>query len=205
MRAAACVGAFGLAAGVAGAGPIVDFVVYENADGVATGEIDIDLELVDVSASQLSFIFRNNSTIDCRVTDIFVENTAFSSIALDSPTIVNNGGAQYSSPSNMMGPGGNLTDFGGAWQGTLFSADPDTPMPNVNAVGPGEAITVFWSPNVAFQDIVDGLELSPAMFRAAAHVQGIGAGDSSIWVVTPSPGSAALLGIGGVLAARRRR
>ncbi|MEZ6243577.1 MAG: hypothetical protein R3B57_11105 [Phycisphaerales bacterium] len=189
------------------AGVRVDLFVFENQDSVPTGNIDIWVDVVD-NGSTIDFVWHNDSTEAANLTSIYIENSNAAGL-LSNANIMNVAGVQYSSSATPPNPAGSIQFFGGAWQGNIFSADPDTPQPNVNAINPGESLTTRfdYSGGLTYQMVIDSLldPDFPTAFRLAGHVQGIGAGDSSIWVVSPAPGSAGLLAGAALLGARRRR
>jgi len=195
------------ATAAAGVGTRFDLFVFENADGVPTGNIDIWVNVID-NGSSVDFVWHNDSTEAANVTTIYIENSNAAGL-LANANIMNVAGVQYSSPGTPPNPAGSIDGFFSPWQGTHFSADPDSPMPQVNAINPGESLTTRfdYSGGLTYQAVIDSLSDPdfPTAFRLAAHVQGIGAGDSSIWVVSPTPGAVALLTIAGVVTGGRRR
>ena len=192
-------------AGSALGGVRFDLLVFENADGVGTGNLDIWVDVVD-NGSTIDFVWHNDSTASATVTSIYSEISNASG-TLTNALIMNDASVQYSSGATPPNPPGSISFFGGAWAGNHFSADPDVPQPMVKAINPGESLTVrFDLGSASFQDIIDALNGGPAAFRLAAHVQEVGpGGESSVWVVTPTPGTAGLMALGGLVAMRRRR
>ncbi len=188
---------------LAGVSTRFDLFVFENADGVPTGNIDIWVDVID-NGSTIDFVWHNDSTEPANLTSIYIENSNTSGL-LANANIMNGGGVQYSTPATPPTPAGSIQFFGGAWQGNHFSADPDSPMPNVNAINPGELLTTRfdYGGGLTYQMVIDSL--SDLDFRIAGHVQGIGAGGDSIWVVNPAPGTTGLIAVAGLAAARRRR
>ncbi len=192
---------------LAGVSTRFDLFVFENADGVPTGNIDIWVDVVD-NGSTIDFVWGNDSTEPANLTSIYIESSD-ASMQLLNATIMNVAGVDYASPATPPTPAGSIDMFGGAWQGAHFSADPNSPMPQVNAINPGESLTTRfdYSGGLTYQMVIDSLSDldSDSAFRLVGHVQGIGAGGASIWVVNPTPGAASVFGVAGLLAARRRR
>lgn len=205
LSAALCVA--GMSGSIAFGGVVgerFDLFVFENNDGAPTGNIDIWVDVIDNGAT-VDFVWHNDSTESANLTEIYLESSDAADLLL-SPVIMNGGGVQYSSPASPGTPPGSISLFGGAWGGSHFSADPDAPMPNVNAINPGESLTIRFdlSGFLTYSDLINALNGEAGAFRLAGHVQGIGAGDASIWVVTPSPATGSLM-LGGLLLTTRRR
>ncbi len=202
--AAAATAAFALAPATASADVRVDMFVFENADGVPTSGLDVWINAID-NGSTIDLVWHNDSSIPATVTDIYLEGSDFAEAALDAATIHNTAQVVYSEGSAPPNPAGSIAGFGGVWKGNVFSADPDTPQPMVKAINPGESLTITFDLGAGYSagDVIAALQAGD--FRAAAHVQGLDPNDNSIWVVTPTPGTMALLAMGGVFTARRRR
>lgn len=107
-------------------------------------------------------------------------------------------------------PAQHPSNFGGPWGGNEYASDADSPSPTngINETG-NEHLTVRFSYDngAAYGDVLHALTNDPADFRIALHIQGIGPnGQYSVWGTTvPAPASAALLGLAGLAATRRRR
>ena len=201
--------AFGIMASVSVAsagisGERFDLFVFENADGVGTGNIDIWVEVIDLGTS-VDFVWHNDSTETANLTQIYIESSGASDLLLNAQ-IFNSATVNYAEGAAPGNPPGSIAAYGGGWGGSMFDADPTTPMPIVNAINAGESLTTRFdlSGGLTYNDILGAISGGDGAFRLAGHVQSIGAGDASIWVVTPSPSTASLL-IGGLLVASRRR
>jgi MYXO-CTERM domain-containing protein len=177
--------------------------VFENADGVDVSGLSLTVDLID-NGSTVDFVWRNHSSVG-NLVNIYVEATNSSVGLLSNPLLVGGAGTSYSPGSSPINPAGSIANFGGAWGGSFFSASPDTPQPNANAINPGETLTTRFDLNGSFSDLLDALS-APATLRLAGHVRSVGPdGQSSVWVVSPTPGTAGLLVMAGLAAARRRR
>ncbi len=203
----AAVGAIGICGSLAMggiSGERFDLFVFENSDGVGTGNIDIWVEVVNLGAS-VDFVWHNDSTETANLTQIYIENSSVSGLLVNAQ-ILNGGGVNYAQGASPGSPAGSIQFFGGSWGGSVFDADPTTPQPNVNAINAGESLTTRFdlSGLLTYADLLGALAGGDGVFRLAGHVQGIGAGGASIWIVTPSPASGTLM-LGGLLCATRRR
>jgi MYXO-CTERM domain-containing protein len=175
---------------------------YENSSGGSFPGLDIAVELID-QGSSADLVFHNRSTISAVITDLYIEDTAISA-QLGTPTFAGvTGNVSFHLFATPASPAAIGPAFGGAWAGTYFSAGADMPEPN-NGIGAGETLTLNVPlGGVAFGDLVSALR-DPQQLRIATKVQSL-PGGASIWQVTPAPGAAALLGLGGLIATRRRR
>lgn len=205
-KLALALAALALPGATAAADVQIEMFVFENADSAPTAGLDIWIEAID-NATTLDLVWHNDSTINASITDIYLEGTDFANLALADATIVGGAGVSFHEGASPSSPAGSIQHFGGVWKGSLFSADPDTPHPMVNAINTGEALTVSFdmAPGYTAADAISALLAGADGFRIAAHVQGVDPNDASLWVVTPTPGTAALLGCGALLNARRRR
>ena len=202
FSAAAIVCAAGLAQG-----QTIALSVFENGDNISIQGLDIELEIIDLG-SQIEMVMHNNSTLDSRITTIYFEMTEFSSEALSSPIIVNNADAMYTDDKFApRSPAGSIRDSGGLWGGTMYGLKPETPQPNVNSLSPGEAVSVIFDLNNGYSalDVFKAINSTPSDFRVAVHIQSVGEFGASVWAVNPTPGTAALMGVAGLFASRRRR
>lgn len=185
-----------------------NFVVFENADGVDVSGLNIELEVVDLG-TQVEFLISNNSEIEARVTSIYFEATEFSQENLSNPLIENYTGVNYTADRvSPRGPAGSIKHTeGGDWRGTYFGLAPTTPQPNLTAMSPGEMVSVIFDleNNLTASDVLSALNDPIEGFRITMHIQSVGAEGASVWAVNPTPGTAALFGIAGLLASRRRR
>jgi len=187
-------------AGSAFAGDEINLNIYENSSGQAFPGLDIAVELLDQGGSA-DLVFRNRSSISSVVTDFYIENTSVSS-QLGTPAfgaVTGNVLFNMNATPPLPAPGG----LGAPWGGNFFSAEADNPQP-FNGIGAGESLTLNVPlGGVAYQDLVAALR-DPQQLRIVTKVQSLPNG-ASVWQVTPSPSAAALLALGGLVAARRRR
>ena len=171
--------AVGLAAAAAQADTI-DLVVFENADNADVSGLDINVDIVDGGGGDVNFVFSSDSTTESFVSAIYVEMTNFSTGALANGAVVDESGATFTPPATPPNPPGAISNFGGPWGGILYSADM---IPgNGNGIDIGDYVTLGFDLLNAntVQDIFDAAAADPALFRFAAHVQGIDG--SSVWV-----------------------
>jgi MYXO-CTERM domain-containing protein len=191
----------------------VDLFVFENADGADVSGLNLWADVVD-KGSYAEMVFHNDSTIDCFVRSIYIENTDFSSDALDVMSIQNPQplGVKFKNGGSPPQPAGSIKNFGGDWQGNLFAAKANKPGSGKDGIDSGEHLVFeFDYSNFTFQEIIDALTADVPAFRIAQHVQGL-PGGFSVWTMNdpeqavPLP-SAAGLSLAGIaaLGLRRRR
>jgi len=187
------------------AGERFNLFVFENADGADTSILDIWVDVIGNGAT-VDFVWHNDSSAAANLSEIYIESSDASDLLLNA-AILNTGGVSYSSSASPGTPPGSVSLFGGAWGGSLFSADPDSPQANVNAINPGESLTTRFDLTGAltFADVIAALNGETDAFRLAAHVQGIGADAESVWLVTPTPSALSIMGLGLLVGSRRRR
>ncbi|MEO1130334.1 MAG: hypothetical protein AAFX05_11610 [Planctomycetota bacterium] len=165
------------------------------------GNMDVSGQLstlvTDPGGNQVTFATSNSGPISSSIANIYFDDandllSSIASIAGSGGTVsFSEGGAPPVFPD---GPGDFDEDFRAA-------AGPPAPT---NGVNPGETLTITFdlTGGSTVQDVVDALAAST--LRIGVHVISIdGAGSESY--MTPTPGAAALLGIAGLGAARRRR
>lgn len=190
----------------------VEFHTFENADGISLDGLSFQVELID-HGSMVDLVWKNNSSAPATLVNLYVEASTFSVGALANPVIIGGSGVSYAPGSAPLNPPGSIHHWGGAWTGNLFSASPTTPRPNINAVNPGESLTMRFDLMTNFGLLTAALA-DPSSMRLAAHVRGVGPGsESSIWIVSdarpttevPAPGALGVLALAGLTAARRRR
>jgi len=197
---------FGMASVQANAGVIYTFgnITANNVANAAAGESQLSVEVDAVGLNQVSFKFTNAGPIAMSITDIYFDDGTLLGIST-----VTNGGpgvdfAQGASPGNL--PGGNA--LSPAFQTTAgFSSDSNPPT-QPNGVGPGEMVTIVFSliNGMTYADTINALNTQGDHLRIGIHVQGFANGGSESFVNrVPAPGALALLGLGGLAAARRRR
>lgn len=190
----------------------IPMTVFENGDGIELDGLDIALEVIDLG-TQVELLMRNDSTIDSRVTTVLFELTGFSAEALSNPMIVNNDDVWYTDEKVApKSPAGSLKHYSGEWGGTMYGIKPERPRPNVNSLNPGESVSVIFdlAEGYSAADVFDAINYEPGDFRVVMHIQSVGDSGSSVWAVNresliPTPGAAALMGLGGLIASRRRR
>ncbi len=186
----------------------INMGIYENASGTSTLGLDLWVDVSATSASTVEFTFHNDSTLASVITAVYFENTPLSA-ALSSALISTEvGQVAFNNGSSPASPAAIGATFGGAWSGNLYTAGADSPGPQ-NGVNHSVNELLGVSFNVtgmSAQDFVNTLVADPLAMRMAQHVQGVGLNANSIWTVTvPTPGSLALLGLGALVAIRRRR
>jgi MYXO-CTERM domain-containing protein len=218
MSVAALVGAVGLAAGIAEAGPVYGFTRITN-NGSQDVASQLTVEVEAAGANQVDFIFRNSGPLASSITDIYFDDGSLLGIA----SIINGGAgvdfSQGASPGAL--PGGSAVNFNTS---AGFSADSNSPAQPMG-VNPGEMVTIRFD-LIGGQDINDTLAamaLSLANpgadvlggLRIGIHVQGLpdgqsdgfvnggGAGGGGPMIPLPSAGAMGLAGLG--LIARRQR
>jgi hypothetical protein len=168
----------------------------------AAGEAQCFVDVDPVGATQVSFTFRNNGPLAMSITDVYFDDGTLLGIA----SVVNFPGVSFTqgaSPPNL--PGGNLasppfvTTAG-------FLADSNPPA-QPNGINPGEQLQIIFDliGGNTYADTIDALDGGSAL-RIGIHVQGFAGGGSESFINNvPTPGSIVLLGLGGLLASRRRR
>lgn len=219
---AAGVAVAALAAGAAA--NTVPFVVYENDNFADVSGLNLFVDITDAGNDKVTFRFENQSNNGAIITELYFENTVFSSGSLlggsvsDSHSNVNFGDPESPHPSNKT-PGGfsdiKWGDGPPPHNTTLYFAARDSGSGGIdNGIGMGEWLEVTF-------DVVGGVtasDIAAAMakslidsyvadgFRIAQHVQSIGSNGDSVWTISyiPTP-SAAFLGAAGLLVLARRR
>jgi len=185
---------------------IVNLMVYENASGVDTSKVNVWVDVID-KGSGAEFTFHNDSE-NGFISNIYFEKTEFSDNALTNAVIVTPefSDVDFSKGSSPKNPAGSIKNFGGVWDGNLFSAKADSPAPK-NGIKPGEYLTIRFDYNdIDFDDLITGLS-DPLKFRMAQHIQGLSKCDASIWTVNtpvPLPSTLVLLAAGLPLFLRRK-
>lgn len=209
MKNSPCVFAFaviGLASSVASADR-VDLVVFENADGADVSGLDLWVDVID-RGTHADFVFHNDSTIASFVRSVYIEATSFSNDAFENGRIgaTQQDGVVFVPDGSPPNPAGSISNFGGAWQGNLFSAKADKSGSGKDGIDQGEQLVIqFDYDQVTFASLMSSLNSDEPGFRIAQHVQGL-PGGYSVWTTTvPAPGSVTAIALAGLLAARRRR
>jgi MYXO-CTERM domain-containing protein len=180
----------------------IPFAIFENASGVGVGGLDLALTLHD-GGTYADLVIANNTTIGGVVTKVFVESP--SSFTVSNITINNDGvGSKWSVNAGGNVPG-SISQFSGAWEGTLASFKAN-PSPMKNGIGEDQFLSLrMHLGSTSFDEL--SAALAARDLRLVAHIQGLGnKGEYSVWGTTvPTPGAAAILGLGGAGLIRRRR
>ncbi|MDX2131590.1 MAG: hypothetical protein SFY69_06035 [Planctomycetota bacterium] len=175
-------------------------ITGNSAMSAMQGEAQLRVTVIDWAPGQAAFRFTNIGPNPMSITDVYFDDGTLLGIA----TILNGAGVNFAlgaSPANL--PGGNtLTPQFDATAG--FSADANNPAP-ANGVNPGEELTIVFNliNGKTYADTIAAMN-GAVDLRVGIHVQAFGNGQSESFV-TPAPGAAVLAGLGGLLAARRRR
>lgn len=190
----------------ASAGVVYSFgnITGNDVANAAAGESQLFVEVDPVGLTQISFEFTNAGPAAMSITDIYFDDGTLLGIA----SIINGGSgvsfSQGSSPPNL--PGGNTLAI--PFNTTAgFSADSNPPA-QPNGVNPGESVTIIFNliGGMTYADAINALNTPGDHLRIGIHVQGFANGGSESFVNNvPTPGSLALLGLGGLVAGRRRR
>jgi len=153
--------------------------------------------------NQISFTFMNVGPNAMSIADIYFDDRGvladIASIDDSDPGVSFSEGA---TPGNLPAANNASPAFVASVGLTADSNPPVQP----NGVNPGETLTIICNlmGGVVFDDAIaalnNGLDL-----RVGIHVQGFSSGGSESFVNVPTPGSVALLGLGGFAAFRRRR
>lgn len=169
----------------------------------AAGATQLFVTVDPVGTTQVAFRFDNLGPAAMSITDVYFDDGSLLGIA----SITNGAGVSFSqgaAPPNL--PGGN--SISPAFVTTVgFLAD-SLPPAQPNGVNPGEFVIITFDliAGQTFADTIAALNTPGDYLRVGIHVQGYADGGSESFVNNvPAPSSFALLGLGGLLAARRRR
>ncbi|MBX3322090.1 MAG: hypothetical protein KF757_03770 [Phycisphaeraceae bacterium] len=197
----AVAGMIGGASAVASAGVRIDLAVYENSSGGDTSKLDLWVDVID-GGSVVDFVFRNDSTGAAVISNVYFE---MNSLIANGSLAGSTGNVAFSIGGAPPNPAQPAFLYGGSWGGNLMRVAASAPAPQ-KGIGPGESLTVRFDLVGTFADVVSALQPNASDgFRIAQHVISVN-NDFSVWTInTPTPGSAAVLGLGGLVAMRRRR
>ncbi len=190
-----------LCASMASAGVRVDLVVYENSSNGDVTNVDLWVNLVD-GGTHVDFVFHNDSTIGATVANVYFEMNA---LMANGSIAGQSAGVDFDVGGNPQNPAQPGFLYGGSWGGNLFRARAENPAPH-NGINPGETLTIRFDLVGSFADVLAAVQPGANNgFRIAQHVISVN-GDFSVWSInTPTPGGAAVLALGGLVAMRRRR
>jgi len=177
-----------------------DCITNNSASDCAIGETQIMMDVTDEGAGQVRFTFTNSGPDASSIEGIYFDDGSLLGIS----SIVNGTGVSFSqgaSPPDL--PGGNnavppfVTTTG-------FLADSDPP-PSQNGVNPNEFVGIIFDlqGGQTFADVIS--QLGDGTLRAGVHAIAFASGGSESFVNVPEPGTIALLSIGLVGIAARRR
>lgn len=166
------------------------------------GQLFVDVN--PAGAGQIAFTFRNVGPAACSITDIYFDDGAYVSGIFSISSMPGVSFSPNASPPNV--PGGN--NASPAFSTTVGLSADSNPPAQPNGVNPGESVvlTLNLQPGKTFADVIAAMNMPGDNFRVAIHVQGFANGQSESFIHNvPTPGALALMGMGGLLAARRRR
>lgn len=165
--------------------------------------LTIRLDVID-HGSFAELVISNDSATAGVLTTFYVENTPTSQLWGGVSLHAWSGGVSFGDGASPANPPGSIADFGGPWGGSLFAFGADNPKP-AKGVGPGEWLSLKIDPGSSSVAAIQAAYTDASTVRFAGHVQAL-ADESSAWIVTvPTPGTACLLALGGIIAVRRRR
>lgn len=165
--------------------------------------LTIRLDVID-HGSFAELVISNDSTTAGVLTTFYIENTATSQLWGGVSLHDWSGGVSFSGGATPANPPGSISEFGGPWGGTLYAFGADNPKPS-KGVGPGGWLSLKIDPGSSSVAAIRAAYTDPTAVRFAGHIQSLPDG-SSAWIVTvPTPGTACLLALGGVLAIHRHR
>lgn len=177
----------------------VDLNIFENPGPVDPGTVDLWVDVLDMG-STVDFVFHNDSTDGVISNVYFEQNALIANGAITGST----GAVAFAVGGSPANPAGSIVGFGGTWDGNLFRVSANSPSP-ANGVGVGETLTISFDLVGTYAQVLAALQPDATEgFRIVEHA--ISFGPYSLWTTNvPTPGAAAILGFGGLLAARRRR
>jgi len=180
--------------------PLTNFSATNSAAGVAQLFVDVS----SVSATQIAFTFRNVGPAASSITDVYFDDGAYVSGMASISSMPGVSFSPNASPPNV--PGAN--NASPAFSTTVGLSADSNPPAQPNGVNPGEQVvlTLNLQHGKTFADVIAAMNMPRDNFRVAMHVQGFANGGSESFIHNvPTPGTLALMGLGGLLAACRRR
>lgn len=181
--------------------PVTNNSATNTTNGIAQLTVTVS---AGPAANQVSFRFDNAGPAAMSITDVYFDDGTLLGIASITDSGAGVSFSQGGSPPNL--PGGNtLTPAFNTTAGFLADSNPPA---QPNGVNPGEWLTITFNliNGKTFADTLAALNTPGDHLRVGIHVQGFSDGGSESFVnQVPTPGAAALLAVGGLMAARRRR
>ena len=175
-----------------------------SAANVLAGQGQLSVAVSPVGLTQIAFTFSNAGPAASSITDIYFDDGAYVSGIASISSMPGVSFSPNASPPNV--PGGN--NASPAFSTTVGLSADSNPPAQPNGVNPGESVvlTLNLQPGKTFADVIAAMNMPGDNFRVAIHVQGFANGGSESFIHNvPTPGALALMGMGGLLAARRRR
>ncbi len=192
----------------------------ENNSGLCeTVASQIQVEVTEsAEAGWVNFTFTNDIGIASSVTDLYFDASGFlAKMKIVGESAGVNFTAGSASPPSVPGAGSATPPFEVS---SSLMADSDAPaQPNgINALGESLTISFKMETGIDFSEVIAALDLGPDTdegIRIAAHVQGVGSGQSDTMICctgggdsgfpSPEPASLSLFGIAALAAAYRLR
>ena len=167
--------------------------------------LDLNVDITQVDADTLRFVFTNDSTgasAGSAMTRIYFEQ-GLSAFSLTNGAV--NAGASNGISFGTTGPGPNDPPAIGDWAGTLSVFKAAAPPPS-SGVGVGDLLAIEFDYNGDFAGLVAALTDLNGTSRIAAHVQNCTGSNSCVVATVPLPASAALFApaLFGLWSLRRR-
>jgi hypothetical protein len=179
--------------------PLTSNSATNAAAGVAQLSVDVD----PAGPGQIAFTFRNAGPAASSITDIYFDDGAFVSGIFSISSMPGVSFSPNAAPPNV--PGAN--NASPAFSTTVGLSADSNPPAQPNGVNPGENVTLVLNlqPGKTFADVINAINTPGDHFRIAIHVQGLANGGSESFINVPTPGALGLMGVAGLIAARRRR
>ena len=171
-------------------------VIFNNSTFAADPQLSFSVEALDGGTGKVDFIFRNTSTIDSTIGQVYFDGGLLTGIA----SITNGTGTNFvvgSTPADL--PSGNTIGFAAD-----FSAGAMLP-PAQYGIDPGESITV--AVNLLGSHTLSEItgQLDSGTMRIGAHIISVSCSEVSVSAVTPEPATIALLGLGSLILRKRSK